>query len=159
MTSKEGCVWIKVYADILMVSSIYKRSTDAYFRWDVVWGPTEGAGCSIANDVLLAHAKVCQLAVAVRIQYHIVQLQISVDTYQLKNGVKPQTIIIRRPNGLMHPLFGEHTQASNAKARTCEFYMSTYPPGHTEYTNGKSKKEDLAEGNRCAINKTIHLWP
>lgn len=48
-------------------------------RSDVVWCPTEGLGCLITSDALLAHAKVCDLNMSVLVQQYIIQFQISVN--------------------------------------------------------------------------------
>lgn len=45
-------------------------------RRDVVWRPAEGVGADPVEDALLAHAKVCQLAVAVCVQQDVVELQV-----------------------------------------------------------------------------------
>ena len=46
---------------------------------NIVRSATEGAGLVAAANTLLTEAKVCNLDVAVGIQHHIVQLQVTVD--------------------------------------------------------------------------------
>lgn len=43
---------------------------------DVVWCPTEGGRLRVVLHVLLTHAEVCYLYMTVRVQQHIIQLQI-----------------------------------------------------------------------------------
>ena len=52
----------------------------AHLRGDVVWGATEGLGCHPIPDVLLTHAKISDLDVALGIQHHIVKFQVTVGT-------------------------------------------------------------------------------
>ena len=46
---------------------------------NIVRSATEGAGLVAATNTLLTEAKVCDLDVAVGIQHHVVQLQVTVD--------------------------------------------------------------------------------
>lgn len=46
-------------------------------RGDVVGRPAEGRRPGVTLHVLLAHAEVCNLDVALRVKQHVVQLQIS----------------------------------------------------------------------------------
>ena len=46
----------------------------------VVWSATESASRLVSNDAFFAHAKVSDLDVTLRIQHHVVELQISNNT-------------------------------------------------------------------------------
>ena len=48
----------------------------SYLGGDVVWRSAEGACVHTLVHVLLTHAKVSNLDVALRVQHHVVQLQI-----------------------------------------------------------------------------------
>lgn len=48
----------------------------SHLRCDVVWGATEGACGPAFVHVLLAHAKVSDLDVALGVQHHVVELQV-----------------------------------------------------------------------------------
>lgn len=49
----------------------------SHLRGNVVRRPAEGRRPGVAPHVLLAHAEVCDLDVALRVQQHVVQLQVS----------------------------------------------------------------------------------
>lgn len=51
-------------------------ATSAHLRGDVVRRATEGGGGHSVHDALFAHAKVCQLTVALCVQQDVIQLQI-----------------------------------------------------------------------------------
>lgn len=62
------CYWLLAHFKLL----------GRFYLWcNVVWGPAEGGGCDSIQDSLLAHPKVCQLAVTLSIQQDVVQLQVS----------------------------------------------------------------------------------
>lgn len=50
-----------------------------YLRGNVVRCPAEGGGSGVSKHVLLTHAEVCNFDVPVRVQHHVVQLQIPAD--------------------------------------------------------------------------------
>lgn len=53
---------------------------------DVVGRPAEGRRPGVALHVLLAHAEVCNLDVAVRVQQHVVQFQVSAGEIKERNS-------------------------------------------------------------------------
>lgn len=53
-----------------------QREQAAHLRGDVIRGSTEGPRHDPFVDVLLAHAEVCDLYVALRVEHDVVQLQI-----------------------------------------------------------------------------------
>ena len=57
-------------------------------RSDVVRRAAERHGSTVADDVLLAHAEVCDLDVAVPIQQHVVQLQVSASVSHMHGRLK-----------------------------------------------------------------------
>ena len=59
-------------------SSIDSRGPplSGHLRGDVVGGPAEGGGPGVIDHVLLAHPEVRYLDVSLRVQQHVVQLQV-----------------------------------------------------------------------------------
>ncbi len=64
----------------------YAVSIVPHLRGDVIRRSTEGACRHALIHVFLTHAEVCNLDVALGVQHHIIQLQISEDKMQ-KPGV------------------------------------------------------------------------
>lgn len=54
------------------------QTSPSHLRCDVVWGAAEGACAHAFIHVLLTHAKVSNFDVALRVQHHVVELQIPV---------------------------------------------------------------------------------
>ena len=67
----------------------------AYLRRDVIRGTTEGPSCYSPKNSLLAHPKVCYLAMTLGVKEYVIQLQVSVhkkDKFSFQVGrVKERT--------------------------------------------------------------------
>lgn len=70
---------------------------------DVVRRPTEGGGGDTVKDSLLAHSKVGQLTVTLRVQQDVVQLQVSAgrEDAQIRKGHQEVIIDCKNPEKLL----------------------------------------------------------
>lgn len=135
-----------------------------YLWGDVVWSATEGACGHSFCHVLFAHAKVSNLNVSLRVQHHIVQLQIPEEAHRhskhlwrfdfsLRSSLRRWLLLPILNSSYSYPIYSKQTPVSAARCIYAVWVVQTsyYSPVDDSF----KMQEEETNSNLCCIEPAI----